>query len=352
MLIMQGCEPIVTTFDDVETPIYYEAASIMPTDTVAQLVVMTWNIKFGGGSIDFWFDCHDERVLMTEDEVIDNMAAVAAKIRSVNPDILILQEVDVNAKRSAFVDQLQYLLDHTDMNYGIYASHWKSAFIPSDGLGRMDSGNAIMTRWKLKDAERIRLVLREDQDALTQYFYLRRNIIKARLDLPNNNRFFVVGIHVAAYSQDGTKQLHVDKFNQVLHEINTAGGLFVAGGDLNTLPPSTTKLDSFPDAVCTVEQFSGDDYTDEVGSLSAFYKSPIVGGFYPAVSLADYGLDNTPYLTFSSNPEFPLGRKLDYLFTNIDGGWVAWSDSTHQDISTDTHHLSDHAPVSVEVVLP
>jgi len=68
------CEPIVTTFDDIEEAVYYRAASLVePPPTVDTLLVMTWNIKYGGGDIDFWWACHDDRVLMTEEEVLDNL---------------------------------------------------------------------------------------------------------------------------------------------------------------------------------------------------------------------------------------------------------------------------------------
>ncbi len=68
------CEPIVTTFDDIEEAVYYRAASLVePPPAVDTLLVMTWNIKFGGGDIDFWYDCWGKRVLMTEEEVLDNL---------------------------------------------------------------------------------------------------------------------------------------------------------------------------------------------------------------------------------------------------------------------------------------
>ena len=108
------------------------------------------------------------------------------------PDILLLQEVDVSSKRSAYVNQLQYILDRTHLKYGVYASMWNAEIIPSDGLGRVDAGNAILSRWEITDAERIQLPLRTDQDALTQYFYLRRNILKAKIGIDEDTDFYAV----------------------------------------------------------------------------------------------------------------------------------------------------------------
>jgi len=65
---------------------------------------------------------------------------LAAKITAMDADILLLQEVDTDSKRSAYIDQVQWLLDNTAMNYGVYASMWEVQFVPSDGLGRVNTG--------------------------------------------------------------------------------------------------------------------------------------------------------------------------------------------------------------------
>ena len=86
--------------------------------TPSDLLVMTWNIKHGGARAKFFYECGVNRYLLTEQEILDNMAAIAAKIRQADPDIVLLQEVDVECTRSAYVDQVQLLLDQTDLNHG------------------------------------------------------------------------------------------------------------------------------------------------------------------------------------------------------------------------------------------
>jgi endonuclease/exonuclease/phosphatase family metal-dependent hydrolase len=340
-LLLFSCDPFDTQFEDLENAVYYEADSKIEADAPADLKVMTWNVKFGGARIDFWFDCYGERVIMTENEVINNMDALAEYIRGVNPDIILLQEVDVNSKRSAYVDQLQYILDNTNLNYGVYASQWKASYIPSSGLGKMDSGNAILSKWELSDAERIALPLISEDDALTQYFYLKRNILKAKVNLGNNYELWALNIHASAYSNDGTKKLQLDQFKDEMDLINSAGETFVAGGDFNSLPPNTIKVVGFDDSICEDEEFQGDDYSEEVNWLDEFYTD------YPvAVTLDEYGIteeEQTAYYSHTvqgpDNDGF-WSRKLDYLFTN--SIWVGDSSSTDQE----TMHLSDHAPVT------
>jgi endonuclease/exonuclease/phosphatase family metal-dependent hydrolase len=351
-LSLAGCDPLHTDLDDAE-PVYRRARA-HPVDAPAApdvVRVMNWNIKFGGARIDFFFDCFGDRVLMSRREVVDNLDALAAAIRHFDPDVLLLQEVDIDAKRSDYVDQLQYLLDHTQLSYGVYASQWRADFIPSDGLGAMDDGNAILSRWPLHDARRIALARRTDQSKAERYFYLQRNILLAQTDIPGGAPLAVVNIHADAYGKDGTKLDHIARFEQELDRLNTEGMRFVAGGDLNTLPPGSTKLSGFPDSVCTDEDYVADDYSSETEALLGLYAD-----YEPYVTTETYQADQARYFTHTvQGPESGgfWNRTLDYLFTN--GDFVDASGTVHQDEASggiETMLLSDHAPVEVELVWP
>jgi endonuclease/exonuclease/phosphatase family metal-dependent hydrolase len=334
-----GCDPFHVQFDDVEPAVAYRASTTTaPADPDGELVVMTWNVKFAGGRIDFFVDCHGDRVLMTEGEVITHLRGLADYIAEVEPDVLLLQEVDVDSKRVAYVDTLQWLLDHTDLNYGVYASQWRADYVPSDGLGPVDSGNAILSRWPLTDAERVALPLIEEQDALTRYFWLRRNLLRARLDLPRRDDVWVVNTHTAAFSTDGTKKKQIDRFKEELDRLGETG-VVIGGGDLNALPPMTEKLEGFPDSACEGE-FEADSYAAEVGWLDDLFAD-----YEEAIPLDEYAEDNTPYFTHTTDGDGFWNRRLDYLFTNssFHDGLV------HQ---SGTMPLSDHAPVTATVKLP
>jgi len=344
-----ACDPFHTGFDDLEGAVSYQASGAKAEpDPDAPLRVMNYNIKFGGGRIDFFFDCFGDRVLMSKDEVIANLEALAEKIEQYDPDVLVLQEVDVNSKRSAYVDQLQWLLDHTELYYGLYASHWKADFIPSDGLGAMDSGNAILSKYPLSDGQRIALDLRAEQSSLDRYFYLKRNVLRARLEVPGKVPTYVVALHADAYSKDGTKKQHIDRFKQELDILAEAGNTVIGAGDLNTLPPGTEKQVGFPDSVCEDEEFIADDYREEADWLVELYED-----YTPDVPLEVYQADNASYFSHSVDGRGFWNRKLDYIFTNasvVEGSGLVHQDEAHGGM--ETMPLSDHAPVSVELELP
>jgi len=193
----------------------YTAKTLTAPPNKDTLTVVTWNIRFGIGRAEWFGDSCGELVLFDTDEIQDGLELLAAKITAMGADILLLQEVDTDSKRSAYVDQVQWLLDNTEFNYGVYASMWEVQFVPSDGLGRVNTGNAILSHWPLSEAERIQLSLRGDQDALTRAFYVRRNVLRAKVNYPGSP-FWAVDIHASAFSNDDTKQKQYLEFKAVL----------------------------------------------------------------------------------------------------------------------------------------
>jgi endonuclease/exonuclease/phosphatase family metal-dependent hydrolase len=285
---------------------------------------------------------------MSKDEVLANLNRLVEVIRKYDPDVLVLQEVDVNSKRDAYVDQMQWLLDHTNLRYGVYASQWKADYVPSDGLGAIDDGNGILSKYPLTGAERIALEQRTEQSGIERYFYLKRNVLRAKLEVPGKAPTYVVATHSDAYSKDGTKHQHIDRFKAELDRLAADGSTVLGIGDLNTLPPGTEKQFGFPDSVCKDEEFIADDYRAEADWLDHLYAD-----FTPEIPLDVYQADNASYFSHSVDKNSFWNRKLDYIFTNAtvvpDSGLVH-QDKAHGGI--DTMPLSDHAPVSVELELP
>ena len=338
-LFLSGCDPLVTSFDDVEDAVMYQSNRIIEYPAKRSINVMTWNIRFGVARLDFALDACGDRVIISKGEVITGLEGIAKKINESNVDIVLMQEVDVQSKRSSYVDQVQWLLNNTVMNYGAYASKWKSQIILADGIGRVDAGNLILSKWKLEDAKRHQLPLRGDQDGLTQLFYLRRNVVTAKVEMPGTP-FFAVNAHLTAFATDDTKQKHILGFKNILDDIVSSGFSFVAGGDLNAIPPNATKTNYCYDDQCEIgdydpsdEKKGGCDFTEEINWLNDLY-----GSYEPAITLEQYGMNESKHYSHSPGDKLKLDRKLDYLWTN-----TSWSSgTTHQSATT----LSDHIPIT------
>ena len=361
-----SCRLPVTIFDDVENTISYISTiqSTNPTN-IDSLHVMTWNIRYGAARIPWFEDSCGDRVHMSSSEVTSHLQNIIMFLNSDTIDILLLQEVDISSKRSAYIDQIQYILNNTYFNYAEYGSMWKSDFIPSGGLGKIDVGVAILSRWPLSNAERIQLPLREDQASYEKYFYLRRCMVKAKVEIPGWDDLYAIDIHAASFSTDDTKQKHIIKYKNILDDLHSSGMKFVTGGDLNAIPPNAPKFD-----FCTSDQCSQDEHTwhtdSNNDSLNYHRKGSYYNNFqenhnypserdlltllynnlefYPAIPYDERNMNiNFTYGPYNSDHPEKLfyDRKLDYLFTN----YADWSNTgkTHQQ---NTKFLSDHIPVS------
>lgn len=351
LFFIKSCEMPATSFDDQENARYFEKTqkvnSPQPDSTVK---VMTWNIRFGIGRGPWFGDACGYKVIYSANEIISNLKLIAEKINLVKPDILLLQEVDIKSTRSAYINELNWLLDNTYFNYAVYGSQWKAQFIPSDGLGRMDEGNAILSRWPISDAIRIQLTLRTDQGAAERYFYERCCMVKARIEIPGFENLYVVNIHASAFATDDTKHQHLVEFKDELDHLSASGSMFVAGGDLNTLPPGSDSTDYCMEDMCPDESYhhpgdnpmhkDGSNYTPEKEWLQ-----PIYSEFKSVIPLNEYLQNQQIYFTHTTRPEHFWDRTLDYLFTN--NRWRSGATVVHQDFTKE----SDHVPVSGELIL-
>lgn len=361
-LFFSACELPAETWDPqgIESVPVHRRSVLVPPDSAAPaaLKVLAWNVKYGAARIDFWFDLWGDRVQMTGQEVAANMASIYRLVNEVNPDILMTEEIEINSRRSAYTNMVTGMLEGTSLNYAAYFPTWRSKYIPSEGLGRMDLGNAIFSRYPITSALRIAQIDRTDQDALTRYFYIHRAVGRVVLDVGRDVAAMVV--HTEAYDKDGTKG---KQLLQILELMNGETLPFVIGGDFNSLPPGTVKLSDFNDLS---PREKGTDF--EQPPYPPDEMAPFYAAYEPHVALDRYGTTydaQRPFFTHSIIGRDKIGslgepgfwtRQLDYLFVRAPDAWVAGSTDNLQlpgrgagagapGIESDPMLLSDHCPV-------
>ena len=126
------------------------------------LKVMTWNVQFlAGKRYVFWHDLaggQDQRPTATD--LAYNLDEVARVIRDEQPDILLLQELDENAKPSHYQDQLALLQERLVDLYpcSAQAFDWKADFVPDRHIfGSVGRKLATLSRYQIEHAERLQL---------------------------------------------------------------------------------------------------------------------------------------------------------------------------------------------------
>ncbi len=350
-----GCEPPYNTWDARESfPVLANKGAVVPLAPVPlALKVMTWNVKYGAGRIDFWFDLWGDRTEMTLTEVEHNMQGLYALINEVQPDILLTNEIEVGSHRSAYYDMVAGVLANTDLRWAAYTPTWQSRFVPSEGVGRMNMGNCIFSRYPILENERIAQGDRSDQDPLTRAFYLHRAIGRAVIDA-GGRELAVYSVHTEAYDQDRT---NARQQQQILELVRAESLPVLLGGDLNALPPGTVKFSGFNDEHPSAKGTNFEQPPYSTDDLVPFYDE-----LREAIDLARYGTTEAQqerYYTHSVIGEDTIGangvpgfwnRRLDYLFVRPPDAWVQGSTDVLQrpgdaGITQKPIDLSDHCPV-------
>jgi endonuclease/exonuclease/phosphatase family metal-dependent hydrolase len=210
-------------------------------------------------------------------------------------------------------------------------------------LGRINSGNAIFSRWPIDTAYRVPLPLVRSYPWWYREFYLRRNLLVAKIAHPKLPQFWVINTHLEAYVPypDSTRYVQLQILKRFVDSLSAVGAVWIAGGDWNTVPPGTKKLKDFDDNACKEVDptFVADDYTREVDWLLPFYQS-----YREVIPLEVYQAREEDFYSHTVNGRGWWNRRLDYLFSN--GFWI--DGAVHQDSTKggmETFPLSDHAPV-------
>jgi endonuclease/exonuclease/phosphatase family metal-dependent hydrolase len=301
---------------------------------------------------------------MTGAEADANIAGLIGLINEVEPDVLLGQEVEVNSKRTAYRDMVQMILDGTKLNYAAFIPVWKARFIAEQGLGRMESGIVVFSRYPITENLRIAQRDRNDQSELVRTFYLHRGIGQATIDVGGGRLVTVVNVHTAAYDNDGANGDHLVQIKSVVDALT---GSFLVGGDFNAIPPGTQEHEGFDDEEPVPDDtaFQGAPY--DLAAMQPFFDSfkahmPLVAYKAGDVELQRRWYTHTvaPPMDDQGLPHF-WNRALDYLFTNTqfvdENGDEGFGEVLQQPghgvrftpsddgIAGDPMTLSDHAPV-------
>lgn len=373
-LPLVACTPLAKDWPAREDyPILEADTHTEPDADPTHLRVIAWNIKFGAARIDFWFDGWGDRVVMSETEVLGNLENLATVVAEFDPDLLLMEEIEVGSKRSAYVDMVDWFLNDAELgyNYAAYVPNWQVAYVPDHGLGKVDMGNALLSKYPITRNTRIDLGPIEEQDGLTKFFYLDRCILEAEVEIAGETYTVLVN-HPDAYASDGTK---LRQLQQTFDEAAAIDGNVIVGGDLNAIPPGTIQLTDFAD-VPVIEDMRGVDvvsYEGQEDTLVPWYEAwneatetDFGSTRADRLSLDEYvaaatAEEQASYMSHSISKDVHWTQRLDYLFSDLPftEGWVVQdaddgpaSADVGDDTILDPMDLSDHAPVWGVLELP
>lgn len=202
-----------------------------------EVKIMTWNVGYSAldETADFFMDGGKMVNTATKQEVMDNLAFFKKTVEAENPDILFLQEVDVNSKRSHHVNEYEYM-NQMDSYISTFAHNFKVRYIPYPipNIGKVESGIATYQKYSLLDSERIQLYCPFNR--IVRAFNLRRCLMVNRIPIEDSEKELVlVNLHLEAYDSGEGKIKQTQQLREILVEELEKGNYVVAGGDFNQI---------------------------------------------------------------------------------------------------------------------
>ena len=328
-LITYHPEPI----EDMKVQCAADAPDLQPGQEVK---VMNWNVQYmAGKSYVFWYDVSDGSGKDQEpefSEVKKTLAEFLEIVKSEKPDVLLLQEVNVDAKSTNYMDQIAEIMDGLGPDYPCHTSayYWKADFVPDPNvMGSVGMKLLTISRFRMESARRHQLSIMP-MDMISQQFYLKRAILESRISVEDRKPLVVLNTHLDAFAQ-GTDimERQVSEVRDLLLKLNEEGNDWIIGGDFNLLPPGWDRSQLHKNDQVFYQEDS------EIQTLFAEFNSSVGAE-------ALNGPQQSNFYTHFPNSHIVQApdRTIDYIFYS-----AGLEQQSYRVRNEDTLSISDHLPL-------
>ena len=286
----------------------YRPGTRQSSDTFS---IMTYNLGYLSGMTN------NLTVKPSKELFENNLETAQTLLDQLQPDIIGLQEIDFDSRRSYYMNQLDSL--SRGYQSAVKSVTWDKNYVPFPywppkvHFGKMLSGQALLSKFPISASERIVLPGPEKAPFYYRAFYLDRLVQVAQI-LIRGTAVMVLNVHLEAFDKE-TREIQAREVLKVVDRYIHQMPLILIG-DFNARPPYASET------------------LIEDQTISMFLEHPMLSS---ALDSQRYLANEKENFTFDTAAPF---EKLDYIFYN------------HQRIQPvrvstvrEAGEISDHFPV-------
>jgi endonuclease/exonuclease/phosphatase family metal-dependent hydrolase len=209
------------------------------TDT-AELSLLTWNIGYCGldREMDFFYD-GGTKVRTPETQWVGNMNKVSEFIKhNDSTDFILIQEIDVDSKRSYHYDQYETLGKVLENYHRSFSKNYDVFFVPvppTSPMGKVVSGVATYSRYQPSSS--VRYSFPGEYGFPKQLFMLDRCFLVNTYSLESGKQLLIINTHNEAFDPGEIRKAQMAYLKEFLLREYEKGNYIIAGGDWNQSPP-------------------------------------------------------------------------------------------------------------------
>lgn len=220
-----------------------DSETIIPDHTVEAILepghslsVVSWNCGYGalGDNADFFMDGGNSVYTADRERLENNLAGIRDTLKSLNPDFLILQEVDINSARSSGIDERSVFREVIPDADDSFAYNFNTLYIPYPvpPMGHVESGLFTLTSASPRASDRISLPVPFSWPV--RLMNLKRCLLVSRFPVKNTGKDLVlINLHLEAYDSGEGKEAQTRQLVSLMEEEFSKGNYVIAGGDFN-----------------------------------------------------------------------------------------------------------------------
>lgn len=209
------------------------------TDSV--FTILSWNIGYCGlgKEMDFFYD-GGTNVRPPKENFQKYLNGVLNRLSGFDTvDIILLQEVDTNAKRSYYTNEYTLIKEFMPLFSFSFAKNYDVRFVPLPVLNPMGSViSGMITLSKIKPREAIRYPYYANYSWPMNVMMLDRCLIYTKFKIPGDKYLIIMNTHNSAFD-DAAELREMEGYilKSIMLDEYAKGNYVVAGGDWNRNPP-------------------------------------------------------------------------------------------------------------------